>query len=162
MKKILALTASALTLIFISIVSFAAGNHHSAAEHATIGSPGDPTQVSRTIEITMVDNRFKPSEIEVKQGETIKFLVKNTGEKKHELMLGTPQELNEHGKMMKKFPDMEHPDEPNMISVDPGKTGELVWHFTEAGTVSFACPLPGHFKGMNFPGMKGTIKVEAK
>jgi uncharacterized cupredoxin-like copper-binding protein len=49
-----------------------------------------------------------------------------------------------------------------MISVEPGKTGELVWNFTEAGTVNFACPLPGHFKGMNFPGMKGTITVGAK
>ena len=45
---------------------------------------------------------------------------------------------------------------------DPGKTGELVWHFTEVGTVDFARPLPDHFKGMNFPGMKGTIEVGAK
>jgi len=59
-------------------------------------------------------------------------------------------------------PDAEHHDEPNMISVNSGDTRELIWHFADAGTVYYACPLPGHFKGMNFPGMKGTINVEAK
>ena len=56
-----------------------------------VGSPGDPAKVSRTIEITMVENRFKPSEINVKQGETIKFVLKNAGKKKHEMMIGTPE-----------------------------------------------------------------------
>ncbi|HEU4854979.1 MAG TPA: cupredoxin domain-containing protein, partial [Nitrosospira sp.] len=144
MKQLL--IASALTLSMMSTGAV-------AQEGATsVGSPGDPGQVSRTIEITMVDNRFKPSEVKVKQGETVKFVLKNNGEKKHEMMIGTPEEIDEHGKMMKKFPDMEHAHEGNLITVDPGKTGELVWHFTEAGIISFACPLPGHFKGMNFPG----------
>jgi uncharacterized cupredoxin-like copper-binding protein len=44
-----------------------------------------------------------------------------------------------------------------MITVDPGKTGELIWQFTEAGTVNFECTLPGHFKEM-----RGTVLVEAK
>jgi uncharacterized cupredoxin-like copper-binding protein len=152
MKRIL--LASALTCL-ISTAAL-------ADEETAIGGPGDPGQISRTIEITMVDNRFNPSEIDVKEGETIKFRLKNAGKKKHEMIIGTPEEIDKHGRMMKKFPDMEHPDEPNMITVDPGKTGELLWHFAKAGTVDFACPLPGHFKGMNFPGMKGTIKVEAK
>jgi uncharacterized cupredoxin-like copper-binding protein len=152
MKRIL--LASALTCL-ISTATF-------ADQETAIGGPGDPGQISRTIEITMVDNRFNPSEIDVKEGETIKFRLKNAGKKKHEMIIGTPEEIDKHGRMMKRFPDMEHPDEPNTITVDPGKTGELVWHFAKAGTVDFACPLPGHFKGMNFPGMKGTIKVEAK
>lgn len=150
------LIASALTLSLICTGALADEISES------VGSPGDPSKVSRTIEITAVENRFKPSEINVKQGETIKFVVKNNGKKKHEMMLGTPDEIDEHGKMMKKNPDMEHHGHPNMVTVNPGETGELVWHFTEAGTVSFACPLPGHFKGMNFPGMTGIITVEAK
>jgi len=92
----------------------------------------------------------------VKQGETIKFRLKNAGKKKHEMVIGTPEELDKHANMMKKFPDMEH-SEPNMITVDPGKTGELIWQFTEAGTVNFECTLPGHFKEM-----RGTVLVEAK
>ncbi|MDQ3186572.1 MAG: cupredoxin family protein [Pseudomonadota bacterium] len=154
MEKLL--IASVLILSLISTGAFA------YAEAISAGSPGDPDKVSRTIEVTMVENRFKPSEIKVKQGETIKFMLRNTGKKKHEMMIATPEEIDKHGKMMKKFTGGEHPDEPNMITVNPGKTGELVWHFTEAGLVSFACPLPGHFKGMNFSGMKGTIEVEAK
>ena len=148
MKRIL--LASALTCV-ISTGAFA------DEEAASPGNPGNSAQVSRTIEVTMEDNRFKPSEINVKQGETIKFMLKNTGKKKHEMVIGTPEELDKHAKMMKKFPDMEHSDEPNMITVDPGKTGELIWQFTEAGTVNFECPLPGHSKGM-----RGTVLVEAK
>ena len=148
MKRIL--LVSALTCV-ISTGAFA------DEEAASPGNPGNSAQVSRTIEVTMEDNRFKPSEINVKQGETIKFMLKNTGKKKHEMVIGTPEELDKHAKMMKKFPDMEHSDEPNIITVDPGKTGELIWQFTEAGTVNFECPLPGHSKGM-----RGTVLVEAK
>jgi uncharacterized cupredoxin-like copper-binding protein len=151
------------TLILIASAFILTGNWTGVfADEGGVGSPGDPGKVSRTIEITMVENRFKPAEINVKQGETIKFVLKNAGEKKHEMMIGTPDEIDEHGKMMKKHPDAEHPDEHHMISVNSGDTRELVWHFADAGTVYYACPLPGHFKGMNFPGMKGTINVEAK
>lgn len=160
MKKFL--IASAIAWSSISIGASGADDHHGAGRDPSTGQPGNPADVSRTVEITAIDNRFKPSEIKVKQGETVKFLVKNEGEKKHEMMIGTAEELDKHGKMMKKNPDMEHPDQANMISVDPGTTKELIWQFTNAGTIDFACPLPGHFKGMNFPGMKGTIEVEAK
>ena len=114
MKRIL--LAFALTCL-ISTGTFA------DEEAASPGKPGDPGQVSRTIVITMVDNRFKPSEIDVKQGETIKFMLENAGTKKHEMVIGTPEELDKHAKLMKKFPDMEHPDEPNIATVDPGKPG---------------------------------------
>lgn len=139
-----------------------AQDYDSRERAASAGSPGDPGNISRTIEITMVENRFKPSEIKVKQGETVKFVLRNAGKKKHEIMIDAAEEIDKHGKMMKKFPDKDHPDEPNMITVNPGETRELVWHFTEAGIVDFACPLPGHFKGMNFKGMKGIIEVEVK
>ena len=55
---------------------------------------------------------------------------------------------------MQKFPDMEH-EEPNMLSVAPGAQGELLWHFTSAMTVDFACLRPGHYEA----GMKGKIQV---
>jgi uncharacterized cupredoxin-like copper-binding protein len=155
---------SALISSLVATATFAETSHGSHGQHnrdsiaePSVGSPGDPGKVSRTIEITMVDNRFKPADITVKQGETIKFVLGNSGKKKHEMMIGTPEELDEHAKMMKKFPDMEHPNEPNMITVQPGKTGQLIWQFAEAGAVDFSCPLPGHSKGMH-----GTINVEAK
>ena len=154
MKKVFIACALAISLIPAGAVAQAYQDNGEGS--AAVGRIGDPGKVSRTIEITMVDNRFKPAEIKVKQGETVKFVVRNTGAKKHEMMIGTIAELDKHAKMMKQYPDMEHAD-PNLISVDPGKSGELVWQFAEAGTVDFACPLPGHFKGM-----RGKINIEEK
>ena len=155
MKKIIIM--SVLTSSLLATGAFAASGHGHDSGDDSVGNPGDPGQVSRTIEIAMVDNRFKPEDITVKKGETIKFVLRKKKKKKHEMMIGTPEELDEHAKLMKKNPDMEHPDEPNMITVQPGKTGQLIWQFTQAGTVNFSCPLPGHSKGMH-----GTINVEAK
>ena len=103
----------------------------------------------------MTDNmRFTPSTVTVRKGETVRFVVKNSGQLKHEFNLGTEKDLKEHYEMMKKFPEMEH-DEPNIASVAPGKTGEVIWQFTKAGTVKFACLHPGHYEA----GMKGAVKV---
>lgn len=128
-------------------------------EHASaIGKPGDAAKVTRTIAVDMTDNmRFTPAKIAVKKGETIKFLVKNAGTIKHEMVLGSVKELKEHAAMMKKMPGMEHADE-NMVVVDPGKTGEIVWQFTQAGNFDFACLQPGHFEA----GMKGKIAVNKR
>jgi uncharacterized cupredoxin-like copper-binding protein len=70
------------------------------------------------------------------------------------MVLGTAKELREHAELMKKFPEMEHAD-PNQVSLDAGKSGELVWRFTRAGTFDFACLQPGHFDA----GMRGKIAV---
>ncbi|MCX7185414.1 MAG: cupredoxin family protein [Nitrosospira sp.] len=154
MKKIF--IASVLALGLIQVGTTAQAYQDNEEESAAAGQLGDPGKVSRTIEIIMVDNRFKPDEIEVKQGETVKFVLRNTGKKKHEMMIGSMAQLDKHAKMLKQYPDMEHSDS-SMVSVDPGKSGELVWQFAEAGTVNFACPLPGHYKGMH-----GRIIIEAK
>ena len=131
------------------------GGHH---EESPIGKPGVAAKVTRTIQVDMSNGmRFKPSDIQVKRGETIRFVLKNTDSVKHEFSLGTPQELAEHYEVMKKFPDMEH-DEPNKISLAPGQQGEVIWQFTKAGTVDFACLHVGHFDA----GMKGQVKVAAK
>lgn len=56
--------------------------------------------------------------------------------------------------MMKNTPGMKHA-EPNMISLDAGKNGELIWQFTQAGTVDFACLVAGHMEA----GMIGKVNV---
>jgi uncharacterized cupredoxin-like copper-binding protein len=122
------------------------------------GIAGDPKAVSRTIEIGMTDAmRFTPDQLEVRLGETIRFVHTNSGKVMHEFVLGTKQELEEHAALMKKFPGMEH-DEPYMSHVAPGKRGEVVWRFNRAGEFDFACLLPGHYEA----GMIGKIKVVAK
>jgi uncharacterized cupredoxin-like copper-binding protein len=72
----------------------------------------------------------------------------------HEVVFGSADALAEHAAMMARFPAMEH-DEPYMAHVDPGKTGEIVWHFNRAGTFEFACLIAGHYES----GMRGTLTV---
>ncbi|MCM2295645.1 cupredoxin family protein [Rhodoferax sp.] len=150
-------------LIFIALLTAAsaasaAGVHGGGHGGSPIGKPGVAAKVSRTINVEMANGmRFKPSDIQVKKGETIRFVLKNTDGVKHEFSLGTQQELLEHYEAMKKFPDMEH-DEPNKISLAPGKRGEVIWQFTKATAVDFACLHPGHFEA----GMKGRVIVAAK
>jgi uncharacterized cupredoxin-like copper-binding protein len=155
--------ASAVALSLLSAGAFAHGNedHHAAGaaheEHAAaLGKPGDAKKVTRTMEVDMNDTmRFTPENMSIKRGETVKFVVKNSGKIKHEMVLGSIVELKEHAALMLKFPEMEHSD-PNQVSVEPGKTGEMVWQFSKAGTFDFACLQPGHFES----GMKGKIVVK--
>jgi uncharacterized cupredoxin-like copper-binding protein len=142
---------------FVSALVLAASAAMAGPGHGSNpgGEPGKAAQATRTVNVDMTDNmRFTPSEISVKQGETVRFVVKNSGAVKHELVLGTPEELKEHYAMMLKMPGMEHADD-NMVSVAPGKTGEVVWRFTQAGKVDFACLQPGHYDA----GMKGLVNV---
>lgn len=132
------------------------GGHHSDA--GAIGQPGNASKVTRTITVDMTDAmRFSPANITAKQGETIKFVVKNSGKIKHEMVLGTEKELKDHYEVMKKNPEMEHADE-NMVTVEPGKSGEIIWQFTQSGKVNFACLQPGHYDA----GMKGVVAVSGK
>jgi len=135
----------------------AEGGQSGGAGHAQgIGKPGDPKKVSRTIRMLMSDDmRFTPANIEVKRGETIRFAVRNAGKLKHEMVLGSMAELKQHAEMMRNMPGMEHAD-PNMLTLEPGKTGELIWRFTRAGAFDFGCLQAGHFEA----GMTGKISVK--
>jgi uncharacterized cupredoxin-like copper-binding protein len=151
-------TLLAIALLAASSAASAAGAHAGGHGESAIGKPGVTSKVSRTIQVEMASGmRFKPAEIRVKKGETIRFVLKNTDGVKHEFSLGTEKELLEHYEVMKRFPDMEH-DEPNKISLAPGKHGVIIWQFTQADVVNFACLHPGHFDA----GMKGQVIVAAK
>ena len=147
---------TALSVVITTSTVFAAGNHAGGhADSDAIGKPGKATNAKRTVKVEMLDTmRFNPQSITVKQGETIKFIVKNPGKVKHEMVLGTEKELKEHAEVMKKNPEMEH-DDANQITVQPGKSGEIIWQFTKAGKVNFACLQPGHYDA----GMAGTVTV---
>ncbi len=141
----------------VSVLVLAASAVMAGPGHGSnpVGVPGKAAQATHTVEVDMADNmRFTPGEISVREGETVRFVVKNSGAVKHELVLGTPEELRAHYAMMLKMPNMEHADD-NMVSVAPGATGEVVWRFTKAGVVHFACLQPGHYDA----GMKGLVKV---
>ena len=141
--------------ISLIALSSAAYSHCDAGHVAKIGTAGNLKNVGRTVQITMDDTmRFTPSRVVVKRNETIRFVLKNEGHLKHELVLGTIKTLKAHAALMARFPQMEHAD-PNQASVDAGKTGELVWQFTKPGTVDFACLQAGHYEA----GMTGQVVV---
>ena len=131
---------------------------YSKAEEKPFGKAADPKRAARTIRVDMADTmRFTPAAITVRRGDTVRFVAKNSGKVMHEMDLGTMQELREHAELMKKHPGMEH-DEPHMLHVAPGRTGEMGWRFTKAGEFYYGCLVPGHFEA----GMMGRIEVKEK
>ncbi|MHB0917176.1 MAG: cupredoxin domain-containing protein [Thiobacillus sp.] len=129
-----------------------------AAEQTAWGIAGSSAQATRTILLDMTDAmRFTPDALTVQEGETVRFLVRHAGRMKHEMVIGTPDELAKHAAMMARFPNMEH-DEAYMVHVDPGQSGEIVWHFNRAGSFEFACLIAGHYEA----GMRGTLTVTPK
>ena len=162
-----------LILLFIFITF-----NSNAASMKMIGEKGDPNQVDRVIEIEMHDNYYYPKEINVKKGETIKFIVKNLGHLVHEYNIATKemhikhqpemQKLVDHGilmvdkidkEKMKKMSKMDHSlshSHANSVMVEPKKTGEIVWKFSKNLTLEMACNIPGHYE----TGMVGQIIIK--
>ncbi|HET7527745.1 MAG TPA: cupredoxin family protein [Burkholderiaceae bacterium] len=127
-------------------------------EQKAWGIAGDAKAAKRTVQVTMSDSmRFTPDTLTVRHGETVRLVFRNEGKQLHEFVLGTQKELEEHAALMVKFPNMEH-DEPYMVHVPAGKTGEIVWTFNRVGDFDFACLIPGHYQA----GMVGKVSVSTK
>ena len=126
-----------------------------SAEERSFGREGDRNKVSRTISMEMSDAmRFSPSTLQVKRGDTVRFELTNSGKLRHEMVLGTLEELKKHAASMRDSPGMAH-DQPYMTHVAPGEKGTLVWQFTKTGEFYYGCLVPGHFEA----GMMGRIVV---
>jgi len=124
-------------------------------EQKAWGVAGDAKAAGRRVEVRMSDAmRFSPERIELREGETVRFVLRNDGKLLHEFVIGSKAENDAHAALMMKFPDMEH-DEPWMAHVPPGRTGEIVWTFNRAGEFDFACLIAGHYQA----GMVGRIVV---
>ena len=143
-----------------------------------IGEPGHLNEVDRTIEIKMFDNYYEPNQIDIKKGETIKFVVKNMGELVHEFNIATKEmhikhqpemaRLIEHDillgdsidhakmkEMSKKDHSLGH-KHANSVMLEPNKTGEIIWKFSKDIALEMACNIPGHYES----GMVGPIIIE--
>lgn len=142
----------------------APADHHVAAP----ATPADQILaqvVSRSITVNMDDQmRFTPSQIDVQAGETIRFVVTNSGRTAHEMVLGSDEAIREHAEAMKQAAAQGQAQggEHNhgtaaAISVAAGQTGELVVTFAQATRLQMACLVPGHYEA----GMRGTLEVKA-
>ena len=168
-----AAVAVGLTLAVFSAPVFAGVGHGKAGK---TGAPGHASDATRTIEVTMGDNFYEPESISVKEGETVRFVVKNAGEFVHEFNIATAEMHKAHGPEMmmmmqsgvleadkinwdaeKMQASMGHGmhNDPNSVLLEPGKSGEVVWTFPENAELEFACNIPGHYES----GMVGKIKL---
>ena len=159
MKKYL----MAVALAALGTTALASGTHEGGHHKVSLaGEPGKKAKVTQTIQVTMKETEdgkmlYMPASVKVKEGQTVRFSIRNAGETDHEFVLDTEDEIMEHKKVMEKFPEMEH-DDPNSVRLAPGKTGEIIWKFTKSGTLTFACLIPGHYEA----GMHGAVDVTAK
>jgi uncharacterized cupredoxin-like copper-binding protein len=153
MKNITTIALALIGLLTGPTLAFSHDKH--AHETYSAGEPGDPKKPSRTVEVDMSEMKYTPSRIEVKQGEQIRFVIRNVGEEEHEFMLATTEENLKHAEDMSKQPHMEH-DDPNEVRLKPKQSAELVWKFTKAGTFEYSCLIPGHREN----GMIGQVVVK--
>ena len=176
MKTVLALSSA-----FLLALSGTAG---AGPAKSPAGQEGSKAKVTRTVKIEMTEYAFSQKTLDFKAGETVKFIVSNKGKLKHELTIGTAEEQLAHRKAMEGMSSaaheghggreghgehgghgghdghgghhgMDHDMPAGSIHVDPGATKELIWTFTKAGKLQFACNYPGHAD----LGMEGSIAV---
>ncbi len=126
-------------------------------EHNQYGVPGKARMVTRTVRITALDTmRFLPSSVNVRPGQTVRFIIHNAGHLTHEFVVGDRAEQREHEAEMEAHPDMKMDHDPNGLTVPPGATRTLIWRFPHrVATLEYACHEPGHFAA----GMVGYIHV---
>ena len=119
------------------------------------GAPAPTTNPPTRIDVTLTDAmRIEPDPMTVRAGTPVTFVVTNTGQIEHELMLGDEAAQAEHELEMLEPGAMAH-DHSYAITVGPGQTRELVFTFGSAGTSFAGCHIPGHYPA----GMKATITI---
>jgi len=141
--------------------------HMMTPEHmAHGGMPGSAADVKRTIVVVAKDTEFNLKKIQVKAGETIRFVIKNKGELVHEFTIGPPDAQKAHQAEMMKMMNaghlmadkvmgkMDHAH-GNSALVEPGKQAEVIWMFAKNETLEFGCNVPGHYEA----GMKGKFVI---
>jgi uncharacterized cupredoxin-like copper-binding protein len=124
-------------------------------EHGMLGyiqvvGPGVPrvgtTKVPRIVPITMTDAlTFDPSTEAAAPGETVAFVLINSGAINHEFQVGPEAGVaadKVDGKTVVEIPE-----------IDGGHIAESTYTFPATGAFAFACHVPGHYEA----GMKGTV-----
>jgi uncharacterized cupredoxin-like copper-binding protein len=151
---------------------------------ATTGCSGSGSDASLTggkvVEVTMKEMSFTPNRFTFKVGDTVTFEFHNDGEVRHEAVIGdaaaqqaalaqmramdaassttTSSEPSEGGRGRSRLV-LRHPGMglPNVISVEPGRSGKITFQFAKPATLLMECHEKGHLEA----GMKATIVVTA-
>ena len=145
------LILAAVAVAGITLVAAGCGDDDDTGDSAGSGSDD-----ARTVEIDMVDIAFEPGQLEVEEGETIRFVFTNRGELVHDAFIGDREAQDDHEADMSDAHEHGHDDEvADAVTVEPGDTGELTYTFDDSGTLEIGCHQPGHYDA----GMKVTVDV---
>ena len=82
-------------LLMLSVPAMA-----SPAGHLDFGQPAPAASATRTVEVEMTDIAFTPKSLDVKAGETVRFVLVNKGQLLHEFNLGNAAMHAAHQKEM--------------------------------------------------------------
>lgn len=171
-----------LAVLFATPALADAGHAQGHSQHYDFGHPAGAAEATRSVEIRMGEMFYGPASLQVKAGETVRFVLKNEGILLHEFGLGSAAMHAEHQKQMARMLEqglltptgmahrdhahmghgtdagghgmLQH-DDPNSVLVEPGKNAELTWTFTRAAELEFACNIPGHYQA----GMTGRLRI---
>ena len=121
-------------------------------------SSADRDEGVRTVEVDMLDIAFRPGDLEVQRGETVRFVFTNRGKVTHDAFIGDKAAQDGHEREMRNGEGGGHDahgDDDDAITVHSGDRGELTYTFDDPGTVEIGCHQPGHYSA----GMKVLIGV---
>ncbi|MDR2318551.1 MULTISPECIES: plastocyanin/azurin family copper-binding protein [unclassified Pseudomonas] len=163
----------AATLALVSLPAFSG-----EAQTFAFGEPAPAAKATRTVDVVLKDIAFEPKSLQVKAGETVRFVLVNEGKLPHEFNLGDKAMHAEHqkemvamqGKMFTQAMNHEGMDHSQMMDhggghghgggntvlVMPGQRAELTWTFRQSAPIEFACNVPGHYQA----GMVGALTIE--
>jgi uncharacterized cupredoxin-like copper-binding protein len=104
-----------------------------------------------TVDVDLRHSRFLPAHLQVVEGTTVRFRVRNLDPIDHELIVGGDEVHERHERGTHRV----HGALPGEVSAAAGQRAETSFRFDEPGTVVVGCHLPRHFDY----GMRGEVEV---
>ena len=110
----------------------------------------------RIVRLVALNFGYEPTRIEVRRGETVRFIVENQTDLPHEVFIGSPDDQAGHaqahqaaGPSVVKLED----EGPAALSIPPNGTGQLESTFDDPAVTVIGCHLAGHWES----GMRAEI-----
>ena len=133
-------------LVIATIAIAAVGLTACGNSSTTAGTKSAP----RTVKIEMRDTAFSPGKVDIKAGETVRFVFTNDGALTHDAFIGNKAAQVDHEMEMRQMGGMGHNGHDPMsdedaTTVKPGKTGEITYTFGASSKLLIGCHEEGHY-----------------
>ena len=136
----------------VAAVVFLGGCGGGGGGHGSHSSTAD-----RVVNVTMRDIAFDPATVEVKAGETVRFVFHNEGQIRHDAFIGDEAAQAEHEKEMQEAGSdgKDGHGDGHGVTVDPGDIDSLTHTFKTGDVLVIGCHQVGHYAA----GMKVAVTV---